>query len=146
MRFAWMVLLALGTPAAAAEVGPCDGLDHISYLVGQTRPYSQGKITIAHIDTDGEPVCCSEHLLIFIPSPEIGSQCFALSEKAARGDGSARGFSTVVFDKITASYDQNKGLLLTVPYTLYNGGEKGFPRSTSVRINLQGQGSVRIER
>jgi hypothetical protein len=146
MRFPAMVLLALATPAVAAEVGPCDGLDHISYLVGQTRPYSQGKITIAHVDTDGEPVCCSEHLLIFIPSPEIGSQCFAVSDQAAKGDGGARGFSTVGFDKITASYDQAKGLLLTVPYTLYNGGQKGPSRSTSVRINLQGQGSVKIER
>jgi hypothetical protein len=146
MRFVWMALLALVTPAAAAEVGPCEGLDSISFLIGQTKPYSQGKITIAHVDTDGEPVCCSEHLLIFIPSPEIGRQCFALSDKAAKDDGSARGFSTVAFDKISASYDQNKGLLLTVPYTLYNGGEKGPLRSTSVRVNLQGQGSVKIER
>src|SRR5215813_12511477 len=90
MRFAWMVLLALATPVAAAEVGPCEGLDRISFLVGQTKSFSQGKITIAEVDTDGEPVCCSEHLLIFIPSREIGSQCFAVSEKAAKGDGSAR--------------------------------------------------------
>jgi hypothetical protein len=141
-----MVALALVTPAIGAEVGPCDNLDRISYLVGQTRSFSQGKITIAEVDTDGEPVCCSEHLLIFIPSREIGSQCFAVSDKAAKGDGGARGFSTVAFNKITASYDQDKGLLLTVPYTLYNGGEKGPTRNTSVRINLQGQGSVKIER
>jgi len=146
MRFAWIVLLALCASAAAAEVGPCEGLDRISYLVGRTRSFSQGKITIAHVDTDGEPVCCSEHLLIFIPSPDIGSRCFAVSEKPAKGDESARGFSTVAFNRITASYDRTKGLLLTVPYTLYNDGNKGIPRSTSVRIDLQGQGSVRIER
>jgi hypothetical protein len=146
MRFACMVLLALGAPAAAAEIGSCEGLDSISFLVGQTKSYSQGKITIAEVDTDGEPVCCSEHLLIFIPAREIGSQCFAVSDKAAKGDGSARGFSTIAFNKITASYDQDKGLLLTVPYTLYNGGQKGPTRNTSVRINLQGEGSVKIER
>jgi hypothetical protein len=68
------VLAVLGSAAEAAEVG-CKDLDR-SILVGQTKSYSGGKIKIAHVDTDGEPVCCSSHLLVFIPDPEIGSQCF----------------------------------------------------------------------
>jgi hypothetical protein len=88
MRYAWAVLLALGSVAKAAEVGPCNDLDRISHLVGQTKSYSEGKIKVAHVDTDGEPVCCSSHLLVFIPSPEIGSQCFAVSQKAASGSES----------------------------------------------------------
>ena len=146
MRYLWIVLLAIATPVGAAEVGPCNNLDRISYLVGQTKSYSQGKITIAAVDTDGEPVCCSAHLLILIPSPEIGSQCFAVSDRAATGDSSARGFNSVAFDRIKASYDPAKGLLLTVPYTLYNDGRTGRPGITDVRIDLRGQGSVKIER
>lgn len=145
MRLALVIVLALGTPVAAAEVGPCGDLDRISFLVGQTKSYSQGKITIANVDTDGEPVCCSSHLLILIPSPEIGSQCFAVSDNAASGGSSARGFNAVEFDKITASYEPAKGLLLTVPYRLYNAGGNNSAESANIRVNLKGQGSVRIE-
>src|SRR5215470_19724831 len=103
MRF-WLVALFVAASAAeAAEVGPCDGLDRVSFLVGQTRSYAEGKIRIAHVDTDGEPVCCSSHLLVFIPSREIGSECFAVSQDAATGAGSARGFSNIEFTRIKAS-------------------------------------------
>ncbi len=147
MHYLWIVLLAISTPVVAAEVGPCNDLDRISILVGQTKSYSQGKITIAYIDTDGEPVCCSSHILVFIPNPGMGGhQCFAVSDKAARGDSSATGFSSVAFDRIATSYDAAKGLLLTVPYTLYNDDRVGHPRSAGVRINLRGNGSVKIER
>jgi hypothetical protein len=140
-------LLALASPAFAAEVGPCGTLDRISFLVGQTKSYSGGKITTAHVDTDGEPVCCSAHLLVLIPDPEIGSQCFALSEKASRGEESARGFSRIGFDAIKAAYDPNRGLLLTVPYALYDGGGgPGQPGQARLRIDLRGKGSVKIER
>ena len=99
------------------------------------------------MDTDGEPVCCSSHLLVFIPSPEIGSQCFAVSQKAANGSESPRGFSSIEFNRIKASYDPQRGLLLNVPYTLYNPqGGRGKPGTAMVRINLADKGSVRIER
>ena len=144
MRYAAAVLVALGSAAEAAEVGPCNDLDRISNLVGQTKSYSEGKIRIAHVDTDGEPVCCSSHLLVLIPSPEIGSQCFAVSQKAAKGSESQLGFNSIEFSRIKASYDPQRGLLLNVPYTLYNDGARGKPGSTNVRVNLD-KGSVRIE-
>jgi hypothetical protein len=147
MRYLWVVFVVVTSAAGAAEVGPCGGLDRISFLVGQTRSFSQEKIKIAHVDTDGEPVCCSSHLLVFIPGPEIGSQCFAVSQQAAKADGSARGFSNVEFSRIKAAYDPKRGLLLTVPFTLYNPtGGPGKPVSVNVRVNLSGNGSVRIER
>jgi hypothetical protein len=146
MRYVCCWLVALGSAAGAAEVGPCNDLDRISYLIGQTRSYSEGKIKIASVDTDGEPVCCSSHLLVFIPSTEIGSQCFAVSQRAARDSEAQLGFSSIEFDRIKASYDPNRGLLLNVPYTLYNpDGGRGKPGSTNVRVDLQGKGSVRIE-
>ena len=147
MKYACAVLVVVGSAAQAAEVGPCNELDRISILVGQTRSFAQGKIRIAHVDTDGEPVCCSSHLLVVIPSPEIGSQCFAVSQKAGDASKSPRGFSNIAFGQIKASYDAQRGLLLNVPYTLYNPeGGPGKPGSASVRVDLSGKGSVKIER
>jgi hypothetical protein len=133
--------------AQAAEVGPCNDLDRISLLVGQTKSYAEGKIRIAHVDTDGEPVCCSSHLLVLVPSTEIGSECFAVSQKAARDSQSAQGFSSIEFNRVKASYDAQRGLLLNVPYTLYGGqGGRGKPGTVNVRVNLSDKGSVKIER
>ena len=147
MRFVGTLLVLLTSAAGAAEVGPCNDLDRISFLVGQTKSYSEGKIRIAEVDTDGEPVCCSSHLLIFIPSQEIGSQCFAVSQDAAKGSESQRGFNSIAFSQIKASNDPRRGLLLTVPYTLYNpNGGRGKPGSANVRVDLRGDGSVKIER
>ena len=140
-------LVILGSMAQAAEVGPCNDLDRISLLVGQTKTYAEGKIRVAHVDTDGEPVCCSSHLLVLIPSTEIGSQCFAVSQKAGNDAESARGFSNIEFNRIKASYDAQRGLLLNVPYTLYGAqGGKGKPGTVNVRVNLSDKGSVRVER
>lgn len=145
MRYACAVLVLLVSAAGAAEAGPCNDLDRISNLVGQIKSYSEGKIRIAHVDTDGEPVCCSSHLLVFIPSPEIGSQCFAVSQKAATGDESPLGFGNIAFNRIKSSYDPRRGLLLDVPYPLYNDGKRGKPGNAKVRVNLMGDGSVTIE-
>jgi hypothetical protein len=147
MRSVLAVLVLLTSAASAAEVGPCNGLDRISYLVGRTKSYSAGKITIALVDTDGEPVCCSAHLIVLIPSPEIGSQCFAVSQKAGKDDSDSQtGFNSVEFDRIKSSYDPDRGLLLSVPYMLYNpDGGKGRPGTTNVRVDLRNNGSVKIE-
>jgi hypothetical protein len=141
MRYGWAVAVCiLSSAAGAAEVGSCENLDRVSFLVSPVKTFSNDKIRIAHVDTDGEPVCCSSHLLVFIPSPEIGSQCFAISDTASK-EGQ-RGFSNIVFKQIKASYDPNRGLLLTVPYTLY---EQPKPRTAKVRVDLRDQGSVKIE-
>jgi hypothetical protein len=144
-RCAWAVLAVLAPAAEAAEVGPCKELDRISILVGQTKSYSGGKIRIAHVDTDGEPVCCSSHLLVFIPDPEIGSQCFAVSQRAGKDSEGPLGFNSVEFNRIKAFHGRDHGLLLKVPYTLYGGGGGRKPGSANVRVDLRGKGSVRIE-
>ena len=146
MRYAWLLMIAFTSAASAAEVGPCNDLDRVSLLVGQTKSYADGKIRVAHVDTDGEPVCCSSHLLIFIPGPDIGSQCFALSQQAAKNSGTARGFSNIEFARIKGTYDARRGLQLSVPYRLYGGdGGRGKPGSVNVRVDLRDQGSVRVE-
>jgi hypothetical protein len=146
MRYVWLLMILFISAARAAEIGPCNDLDRVSFLVGQTKSYAEGKIRVAHVDTDGEPVCCSSHLLILIPSPEIGSQCFALSQKAAKDPDSAQGFSDIEFARIKATYDARRGLLLNVPYRLYSAeGGRGKSGSASVRVDLRDKGSVRIE-
>ena len=148
MRHAWALFAIFCSAAGAAEVGPCNDLDRISYLVEQTKSFSNGRIKIAHVGTDGEPTCCSEHLLIFIPSAEIGSQCFAVSQTAGKDDlTSPIGFNRIKFNRIKASYDPKRGLLLSVPYRLYDPGRArgGAPGSTNVRVDLRDKGSVKIE-
>src|SRR4051812_36169305 len=146
MHYVLLLTMMFIPAAGAAEIGPCNDLDRVSFLVGQTKSFSEGKIRIAHIDTDGEPVCCSSHLLIFIPSTEIGSQCFALSQKAAKDPDSARGFSNIEFARIKTTYDPRRGLLLNVPYRLYAGdGGRGKPGSANVRVDLRDQRSVSME-
>lgn len=147
LAFLAAAIAAVGSGTEAAEVGPCNQLDAISLLVGQTRSFSGGKIKIAHVDTDGEPVCCSNHLLVFIfdSNPEIGTQCFAISQEAAKGDHGAVGFSRLDLGRLRASYDPQRGLLLRVPYTLYDLNKRGGrPGAVDLRVNLSG--SVVIER
>lgn len=141
------LLLVVGI-GHAAEVGFCGELDRVSYLAGNPRTFGNGSIRVAAVDTDGEPVCCSNHLLVFIPEQGIGTQCFAISQRAATGqEGAARGFMSVDIAGIKGDYDANRGLLLKVPFRLYDedGSGKGSPGMTAVRINLKGGGSVTVE-
>jgi len=107
--------------SAAAEVGPC-----------------------------GEPVCCSSHLLVLVPNIETGggTLCFAVSDEAGRDERTARGFANIDLGRIASSYDPQHGLLLTVPYTLYdlNAGRHGRSAVFRVRIDLRDADPVTIER
>ena len=148
LRLAPVVLLA--SAAAAAEVGPCGELNRIDNLVGQVKTYSQGKIRVAHADTGGEPVCCSSHLLVLVPNIETGdgTLCFAVSDEAGRDERTARGFANIDLNRITSSYDPQHGLLLTVPYSLYDlkAGRPGRSAFFRVRIDLRDADPVTIER
>ncbi len=144
-----LLLLMLWAVAAvqAAEVGPCGDLNRIDFLAGNPRTFANGSIRVAAVDTYGEPVCCSYHLLVFIPEQEIGSQCFAVSQESASSEaGSARGFFSLNVEGIQANYDPERGLLLKVPYSLYEESGKGVPGTALVRINQKGSGSVTVER
>ena len=147
LRLAPLALLA--SAAAAAEVGPCGDLNRIDNLVGQIKAYSQGKIRVAHVDTGGEPVCCSSHLLLLVPNIETGggTLCFAVSDQAGRDEKSARGFANIDLSRIAASYDPQHGLLLTVPYALYDLKAVRHGRSGTfrVRIDLRDADPVTIE-
>ena len=107
-----------------------------------SRTFANGNIRIAHVDTDGEPACCSSHLLILAPDPknELGGRsCNLLSD-----GGSGTGFQYLSVAGTTAKYDPAKGLLITVPVERYIDGQKSGKATITVRIN-QATGGVTIE-
>lgn len=130
--------------ARAAAVGDCERLDRISFLAEGPRSFSNGRIRVALVDTDGEPVSGSMHVLVFIPEATIGSKCFAVSRAPSAG-GAAPGFYGIGWAKLQASYSPNQGLLIVLPYDVYDGSGGRPGGHLKIRIDLRGEGSVRLE-
>jgi hypothetical protein len=135
----------LASPSAragpAAAVHDCGGLDSIGNLVGNVRLFAQGAISVAHISTE-EPAAAPEHLLIFVAKEPMGVGCYAVS---ATADG--QGFSSIGMNALRASYDSNKGLLISVPIFFYDTDKGSVPAGRlKVRISRKsGNNSVTIE-
>ena len=102
---------------------------------------AQGAIRVAHISTE-EPVSSPEHLLFFVAEEPMGGRCYAVSASA---DG--RGFSSIDMNGLQASYNSNKGLLITVPIFLYDPDKGSVPAGhLNVRISRKNNNnSVIIE-
>jgi hypothetical protein len=142
--------LFIATPALAVAVGDCnDDMTANARNIAEPwekniRAFYNGSVRVALIDTGGEPVCCSMHLLILAPSkPEVEGMdeyrnCYLVHDEEQTG------FSGIDFSRITARYDAGKGLLITFPYTLYNDGNPGPKGIGRVRVNLQ-KGTVAVE-
>lgn len=131
--------------AAGGEIVQCTGLERVDTIAGMphdaTRTFANDKIRLWHIDTYGEPVCCSSHLVIIAPDPndEITErQCVRLSDRGSIG------FQWIDLKGITSSYSSSKGLLLSVPVERYNDGITGVNDIINVRIN-QATGLIRLE-
>jgi hypothetical protein len=129
-----MALSAL--PAGAVSVRDCD--DFTSNIQSLAEPWEQntkvflnGSVRIALVDTGGEPVCCSTHLVVLAEdkSDEHGGRaCKVVSDQ---GTG---GFEWIDFPKIRATYHPARGLLLTMPVRYYIDGLKH--RGGVVRIGV----------
>ena len=68
---------------AEARIAECEGWPlNVRNIVEpfdqSTRTFANGNIRILHIDTGGEPVCCSSHLVILAPNPAEEEQFVAL--------------------------------------------------------------------
>ncbi len=138
-------LTASQARAAGAEIVACDGLESVDAIAGElqnsTRTFARGKIRLWHIDTGGEPVCCSSHLVIVAPTPDEelgGLQCKRLSSQGSLG------FQWLNLPAIKSSYHAGKGLLISVPVEYYNDGNAGIKRTINVRIN-QATGGIIVE-
>lgn len=103
----------LATSAVSETIVACDYIASAANIEepweNNTRTYANGDIRIALLNTGGEPVCCSNHLLIVSPNPEYGKGCHVLS------DAEGYGFREVEFKAITSRYEPGTGIVLDVP-------------------------------
>ena len=134
--FISVLCLIAGIHAQALTVKPCDNNTptNTAFLVGM-KTYSNGLVRVMHVDTDGEPACCSSHLLVYLPgsSEEEVSKCFEVTE----GDV----FLSLEIQKIESKYNPSVGLILTFPYSVYDhestDGSMSKPGAGSIIINLK---------
>jgi hypothetical protein len=134
--------LCIATPAFAISVAECG--DDATANVGNiaepweknSRAFYNGSVRVALVDTGGEPVCCSMHLLILVPVPsEIEGmdpyrKCYLVHNEGQMG------FVAIDFARVASSYDAARGLLITFPYELYNEGNPGAKGVGRVRVNV----------
>lgn len=112
-----------------------------------SRTYANGAIRIALLDTE-EPTCCSFFLLILSPSGVVEGPGYRACNVLSLGE--TLGFNGIDFAAITASYDPARGLVLSVPASLWHEGmpPDGSPDpltvTARVRIN-QATGAVTLE-
>ena len=150
LMLAAMTLLVLAAPASALSIRDCadDAATASAWNLAEpweknTKLFSNGAVRVALIDTGGEPVCCSWHLLILSPNKDEQAEyrsCHLVN------DHEGLGFVAIDFAKLSASYDPKKGLLISFPYALYN--DEGGPQKQGVgkvRIN-SADGNVTAER
>ena len=142
-------LILSSTPALAAQVGYCMGVEDFKQGHLATKKFANGKILVTSVDTDGEPVCCSHHMMIQVKTPQ-GLICFLVSQKMGDGkDVYPTGYAQIDFDQLNASYEEGKGLHLKVPVYTYdfdnkNGGNPVPAGTAHALVNQHSPVSVRI--
>lgn len=126
-----LALLAAG-PSVAATVQSCDSwVAHAQNVVWDdpTRIFANGDIRLVALDTGGEPVCCSAHLMVlYLEADAPYFSCTLVSQ-----DGSL-GWAAMSLSAAQASYDPAVGLTVAVPVGIYN-GVSSDPGLVSVTIN-----------
>jgi hypothetical protein len=153
MKFLALIALVLtSVTAQAGVVGECGTLNALENLAEpweeNTKTFYNGQVRIALVDTGGEPVCCSTHLVIMVPQNDEmgGSKCMVYSQVKYSEEEipSYMGFQNIDFKNIEASYDSTKGLTLSIPYTTYIDGIDSKYGVGKVRINLSKSNSVKF--
>jgi hypothetical protein len=131
-------------PAFAVQVRDCDYAADVRSIAEpwekNTRAFYDGNVRVALLDTGGEPVCCSVHLLILAPdkNDEMGGRfCKIVGDEAL-------GFAGIDFARLTTRYDAGRGLLIIFPYQLYVDGLSSKSGVARVRVNLE-RGTVSVE-
>jgi len=141
---AGLAALLLSGTAHAAAVVDCDWAAEARNIVEpwekNTRTFYNGQVRVAHLDTGGEPACCSAQLLVIYPDhSDMNTQgsCKLVRQRADAG------FASIDFAGLRSSYDAKKGLLIVIPYTTMN-DDKPVPGSAKVRVDLD-KGSIIVE-
>lgn len=131
--------------ARAAAVTPCDenSPTELDYLV-DNRDYAEGAIRVFSVDTYGEPVCCSRHIIVYVGlKDELGAACFQLSASGDKDQAGRLGFYDVALRDAVASYNPGTGLSLRVPVSFFSEDGVGKPGSVAFTVD-QAQTSVTL--
>lgn len=142
MLRALLLLPLLAAPAAAQVTRLCEGFEASAANVVWESPsptFARGAIRLVHLDTGGEPVCCSSHLMVLHPSPppERFADCTLVSRRGRQG------WSWLHLDAVEATYDPATGLDLLLPAILFEEGAAGRPVPLRLRVD-QARGTVTI--
>ncbi len=140
--FAFMLIAPLATSAADGKSGrkpsntdtlvvrACDKEtppDSEDYAVAM-RSFSNGSVKFVHVDTEGEPVCCSSHLLVFVKNKNsAGERCFHIASTQQ-----GLGFNYIDLARGKSSYDSQTGLSVIFPFSFYQ--ETGDSRRVEYKV------------
>ena len=145
--------MLLTTTAQAATVHDCGSesehrdLDSIENLIGNVRDFAKGAIRVAYVLKERSEASSSAHLLIFVLGERAqgGTECYAVS---AEYKGPTPDFVSIDMSGLKATYDSNKGLLISVPVRSFDSDkQRSVPGRVKVRISRKdNNNSVTIEK
>jgi hypothetical protein len=133
--------LALAASANAVTVRDCDGTTDSARNISEpweknTRQYYNKLVRVTVLDTGGEPVCCSSHLMVTYPSAGQDEPVYSECKLVSMNDSA--GFLSIDFTKLAAKYDPKIGLTMSFPYTTYNPDNDNHPKGVAkLRLNLK---------
>lgn len=139
--------LTVAAQAQAITVRECDGDTDSARNIAEpweknTRQFYNKLVRMTLLDTGGEPVCCSMHLMIMYPS--AGQDEPVYSECRLVGTSEGAGFMWIDFAKLAAKYDPKTGLTITFPYATYNDSGDNHPKGTAkLRLDLK-KGELKV--
>jgi hypothetical protein len=151
LRWGWAVAISatlMAMPAMAAVVRDCGDTGRVEFIAEpwaeNSRTFYNGEIRIALIDTEGEPACCSSHLMVLYTAEPKDEPAYRACKLITQTEGGL-GFSGVDFAHIKATYDPKRGVLLSVPVARMS--EDGASETRSViKVRLTNKpASVAIE-
>ena len=133
-------LLVLASRVSAFDIEECNWKGKLENVVHpahkNVRMFYNDQVAVYYLDYE-EPAACSYALAIVLPD--------VTAEIPMRKCVEISCFSGIDIKNAKSSYDPIKGLLLTIPYRVYNGGGTDPAKEpVQIRVNLQ-NASVRVE-
>jgi hypothetical protein len=134
-------MTALAAQANAVTVRDCDGTTDSARNIVEpwdqnSRQFHNKLVRVTRLDTGGEPVCCSTHLMVTYPSAGQDEPVYAECKLVGTKEGA--GFLSIDFAKLKAKYDPKTGLTFTFPYTTYNDSGDNHPAGMAkLRLDLK---------
>lgn len=125
---------SLALPAQAASLRDCDTFEasarNLVFPVERSiRSFANGAIRVIGLDTGGEPVCCSAHVMVLLDRQnEPGQTCALISREGTMGWAGAE------VGAARATYDPATGLRVDVPVRVYD-GSGSLPDTLRIEIN-----------